>query len=694
MKLRTRHPSTLLCGLALSAATLLSPGLAAAQTTNPAVDPNTGGEAGVDSDGDLVQDNVDAEPCDPRVSARVMVPADRTWGMMLFEDLWPSKGDYDFNDLVLAYNQTLDFDSSAQLRGLRVDLRVMAVGARQQNGLAIRLPNLPKSAVTFMSLTVGGQGQNVVLRPTEAEAVIDLAPDLHALFGVELTREWVNTDPTLPAHPYVDIVLQVHFDAGHGLLAADAPFDLFIFDAVRGSEVHRPRYRGTSSLDTTLINRADDGTNAQRAFVTDAGIPFALEFPEQVIYPQEGVAIDQLFPSIVQFGSSNGTQATDFFRNPSAAFAYGNVSPGTLQAAAAVDVSCFSPDPGVCGAAAGTGQLNPPTTNLCAVGLASAAASSGGLHRWTCSGNYSAPTSCDAPDWACVPNVANDCSASIPNGSGTQTCNGSGTGFNACTLTSCNAGFYTSGNTCIAQVCTPNQVRACNISGGTGSETCNNIGSLWHACTVNSCDPGLTQVGNTCQNLTPTGRNVYYQCANVERTYGLNSGYVVFVENVERLRTNNTSELLTACLHYGFKGLATSDSRTHQNNGWGINNSSQIHQAVYCHNCYPASGNEWYYNRSTYNSCTHAAGVATGTRNMNMATYIFNSRATTFACMTFDQDLDASTAFGNGSPSDATHPWYTQSSGQDPCTRGTATQTDYYDGTPDYLLCGSATIQN
>ncbi len=77
-----------------------------------------------------------------------------------------------------------------------------------------------------------------------------------------------------------------------------------------------------------------------------------------------------------------------------------------------------------------------------------------------------------------------------------------------------------------------------------------------------------------------------------------------------------------------------------------------------------------------------------------MATYIFNSDDTTFACMTFDQDLDASTAFGNGATNDATHPWYTDASGQDPCNRTRIQLGDNYKGTPDYLLCASTTIQN
>jgi LruC domain-containing protein len=382
--------SALTTALGLAA---LSPA-AWAQTSNPPPPPPRG-EPGVESDGDGVNDDIDAEPCNLQVASKRFEPADRTWGMLLFEDRWPNKGDFDFNDLVLAYNEVLDYDSANQLTGIRLDLRVIAVGARYTNGLAFRIPGAPKSTVLNMRLDVGGVSQNVSPRITESDLVVDLASDLHALFGAS-TQEWINTDTSVPAKPYVDIVLDIRFSPGQNIAAADAPFDLFLFNSARGTEVHRPRYQGTASINGSLFGTADDGSTPGRAFVTKNGIPFALELPETALYPKEGVAIDLLYPAIVDFGLGLPGAET-FYQSPQVASAFGSISVGAFSASPAVDVSCFAPNPGVCGAAANVGSVDAPTAALCGFGAASTVTSQGGFHQWTCAGNYSSPTACDAP---------------------------------------------------------------------------------------------------------------------------------------------------------------------------------------------------------------------------------------------------------------------------------------------------------
>ncbi len=57
-----------------------------------------------DTDGDGVDDENDAYPTDPDRSTDQYLPSENTYGTMAFEDLWPSEGDYDFNDMVVNYN--------------------------------------------------------------------------------------------------------------------------------------------------------------------------------------------------------------------------------------------------------------------------------------------------------------------------------------------------------------------------------------------------------------------------------------------------------------------------------------------------------------------------------------------------------------------------------------------------------------
>lgn len=402
--------------------------------------------AAQDSDGDGVQDIDDVAPCDPNTTMRVYVPGDRASGMMLFEDLWPAKGDFDFNDLALSFHQILNLNASGQLTSMQMDLDVLAVGARHRNGLAFHIP-VPAASISSMTLTVDGTPVPASVWTTESEATVTLAPDLHALFGV--VREWVNTDPNLPTHPAVRISFDVTFASGQSVVLSDAPFDLFIVDPDRGAEVHRPEYRGTSQLTPGLVGTVDDGTTGQRAFVTREGIPFALIFPELVAYPKEGVSIERLYPEILLFGSSAGAQAQLFYRNLVASERFiGQVTPTQLRTAGTPDVSCFLPEPGLCGPAVSTGHANPPLPqDLCDFGSPSAVTSDGVSWNWTCAGFYSNPTACNAPDLVCEPFSQTTCA--ITNGTGQQTCNGAGSGYGTCTAMACDSGFYQSGNSCL-----------------------------------------------------------------------------------------------------------------------------------------------------------------------------------------------------------------------------------------------------
>lgn len=454
-----------------------------------------------DSDADGVVDAQDAAPCEHRVSAWIFAPAEQTYGMMLFEDQWPATGDFDFNDVVLAYNEALGYASDGRLTKLRLDVSVLAVGAHQRNGLGFRLPGVDPEDVTSLVLSIDGRPVPVEPRAGESDLVLVLAEDVHALFGVGHPSEFVNTDPTQPRRPYASLALEIEIDPGHGLSAADAPFDLFIFDPARGAEIHRPRYRGTAALNSSLVGTADDGTDSERAFVSRNGIPFALELPELADYPFEGERIDALYPGIVDFGATHGTGSTQFYRTPRPGHGFGLVPPAPLAASASPNLACLTPEPGVCGSAVGTGHLNAPSAGLCDVGTPSGVSSSGGSFRWTCEGLYSTPTPCSAPDWICQPNVSGACA--ITGGTGVRACNGSGTGYGSCVATSCNAGFYLSGGSCHVQVCTPGSSTGCTVSNGSGQQACNTLGSAWAACAPSTCNSGFRLEGHQCVANTP-----------------------------------------------------------------------------------------------------------------------------------------------------------------------------------------------
>lgn len=451
---------------------LLAPTLIQAQTPNPAID----------SDGDGVDDLQDVEPCDERVSARAFVPSGHVYGMVLFEDNWPRQGDFDFNDAVIAVHQVLELDSAGRMTRMTMNLEVMAVGARFDNGLAVHLPTSSGNVVSAKLFREGDPTTvtDVPLWLTEGEATMTLAPSLHALFGAAPGEQLINAVPGAPAQAYEHLTLVVDLATG-ALSPAQALFDLFLFDDTRGVEVHLPAYGPTSRMNAALLGTADDDPN--RNFTTHNGIPFALAFFQEVSYPSEGVAIDRLFPGIVNFGLSGGTQDTRFFESPVVSERYVDqytLSP--LRLTYEADRSCFAAVPGTCGAAQDVGTVSPPANaDLCAAGTPSAVVDSGGAFTWTCQGVYSQPTQCQTAAWACLPNQSEACTPS-PGAVGVRVCSGDGAQWGACQQTGCAAGFYPSGSQCVSLVCAPGSVQACTANGAPGRQTCNLNGTGFNSC--------------------------------------------------------------------------------------------------------------------------------------------------------------------------------------------------------------------
>lgn len=66
----------------------------------------------------------------------------------MFEDLWPSTGDYDFNDMVINAKITMYHDASGTWVSADYEVALDAVGAGIDNSLAVRYVNSARSPIT------------------------------------------------------------------------------------------------------------------------------------------------------------------------------------------------------------------------------------------------------------------------------------------------------------------------------------------------------------------------------------------------------------------------------------------------------------------------------------------------------------------------------------------------------------------
>ncbi len=311
---------------------------------------NIGDACDLDNDNDGVDDSVDYYPCDATASAVAFGPAEDAQAMMEYEDQWPSKGDLDFNDVVVTYNVVLKQNAAGQTVGMRATFDPLALGGVFDNGLAWHIP-APANQLAFVTRSVaGGPATPISVSTLDAELTVVISNNMREFFGGQAGQ--INSLPTLPQLAGQQVVVEIAFIAPVSVAAGAAPYDLFVFrSADPAHEIHQPAFAGTAAMNTTLFNSADDASGSGRNFVDAQGLPFALHIPQLAPYPLEGVGISNLFPNIITFALSGGLTNADFYImgvNPAFAYLDVNMQPRLDPAPVmtpAPDTSCVPATP-------------------------------------------------------------------------------------------------------------------------------------------------------------------------------------------------------------------------------------------------------------------------------------------------------------------------------------------------------------
>ena len=149
-----------------------------------------------DSDGDGVTDDWDDYPDDPDRAFNQYTPAEGQYGTFMWEDLWPEKGDYDMNDLVMDYNVIEVFNADWEIVDVVNNFYLRAAGAGYlNNGFAIQYPSYWE---------VNGAIDDELDRAyvdTDGRTVI-FFENHRQVFDVS-GGDWINTYPSYPFIPTV-----------------------------------------------------------------------------------------------------------------------------------------------------------------------------------------------------------------------------------------------------------------------------------------------------------------------------------------------------------------------------------------------------------------------------------------------------------------------------------------------------------
>jgi len=298
-----------------------------------------------DTDHDGIADEFDAFPLDPgraftnafpyTTKALKEYPSGANYYFQIYEDLWPSMGDYDFNDLILANKLTWDYDAKNYIVGGSVTSKIWAIGESPDfpHGLGMETLKsssskryyLPAATVNFSAGSIPQSHQDarmnngVVMWDNIFEVLQPYYNNVGGDWGVMGVPKTVSYSYTMPASVKVKTVGIFSY-----LFNTEIPsWQIRTFGAPPASYADMALFRTGNDYSATTWNWATGSyftypLKGENAFYrTATNLPWGIEF----IYsnfkvPIETTSILLAYPRFQAWAESGGTKEKTWYKYP------------------------------------------------------------------------------------------------------------------------------------------------------------------------------------------------------------------------------------------------------------------------------------------------------------------------------------------------------------------------------------------
>jgi len=272
-----------------------------------------------DTDGDGVKDSDDAYPNDVQRAYNTYYPASG-YGTLFFEDLWPSSGDYDFNDLVLGYRYQKVTNSLNNIVELKATFIRRAIGGNNKNGFAIQLNEMTSNQIKSVVGVKTFNSSWLILNTNGTEkgqafaniVVFDNVDKIMTSSGGGL----VNTIPAnlFQSPDTTQVIITFASNQINGDLLVINPY--LIADMDRGREIHLPNYVPTSKANRAYFGQKEDNSIMGGAYYkSKTNLPWALDIPRSIAYPQEKKDFISVYLKFASWAQSSGVLYPDWYIN-------------------------------------------------------------------------------------------------------------------------------------------------------------------------------------------------------------------------------------------------------------------------------------------------------------------------------------------------------------------------------------------
>jgi LruC domain-containing protein len=251
------------------------------------------------------------------------------FGTLAFEDLWPSKGDFDFNDMVVDYQFEITSDDENNLQSIEANFILRAFGAGYNNGFGFQLSgdiNASDIVVSGSSLT-----ENIVTLSANGTEANQSLPTIIVFDNAYNEMQHpgggtgVNTTPGAPYVTPAAFTINIDFTGGsYSYEDLDiSNFKPFIFvNKERSREIHLPGNAPSDLADMSLFGTQNDDSEASqnRWYVTQNNLPWAINIIDSFEYPTEQSEILDAYLRFTNWAQSGGLAYPDWFSNPSSSY--------------------------------------------------------------------------------------------------------------------------------------------------------------------------------------------------------------------------------------------------------------------------------------------------------------------------------------------------------------------------------------
>jgi LruC domain-containing protein len=291
---------------------------------------STGGlePTGSFSDGEVEDHQVDITEADVSIN---YYPSASGWATIAFEDNWPSIGDYDFNDLVMNYRIS-EYRLNDEVIRIKLEGQVAAVGALHHNGFAFHLPGVLRSTVDNDAIryTINDVPQNTSpLESGRNQAIAIITDDVWDFVSAGISCNFHRTEPgcgsdiqmgfsmTLPMAIAIPIAEMPEFPYDPFLFATDGYDHSLAFGLPPGREyeIHLPDKAPTEAFRVDFFGRREDRSEPEngRYFVSENGMPWAINVGVEMQYSLEYVDIIYAYPLFSSFIANQGLVDADWY---------------------------------------------------------------------------------------------------------------------------------------------------------------------------------------------------------------------------------------------------------------------------------------------------------------------------------------------------------------------------------------------